>query len=158
MDFGAIEIEIATYLATKIIEDDLVIAPIPEDETEIKPDYGKRNVFVAFAEESPDADGNLGPVEQNTDITFSCLLQGKKIRGANGLHNLAEKVKDTLTGFRPTDCRQLTYAGHKFVNNEAKIFEYVVNFKTQGTRVQIISEEESGPNFKKATYIDQTEN
>jgi hypothetical protein len=158
MDFGEIEIEISEYLAIKILETDVVFAPIPEEETEVRPGYGKRNAFVAFALEDADADTNMGPVEQNTDITFSVLLQGKLLRGATGLYKLAEQVKDVLNGYRPANCRELIYSSHKFVRNDNKIFEYIVNFKTQGTRVQDITEDTTGPEFKDATYIYSPEN
>lgn len=154
MDFGTAEIEITTYLAGKIIDPNVTVVPIPEVETEIKPGFGKKNVIVAFASEEADPDENLGPVVQNTGITFSILLQGKLLRGSDGLYKLAEDIKKFLTGFKPTDLRELTYVNHRFVANEDKVFKYVLDFKTQGVRVQDITEDTTGPAFKDVQYID----
>lgn len=153
MDFGAIEIEIAAFLNTKIVAADIEIIPIPEEDVEIKPAYGKRKVIVAFASEEADPDENTSVVSQDVNITFSILLQGKLLRGDAGVYPLAEAVKLALTGFTPTDCRKLTYSSHRFVKNENKIFEYVLDFKTISTRVEDADDETSNVLFKSATYI-----
>lgn len=154
MDFGSIEEQIAGQLITVINDETINIIPVPEDEQEILPSFGKRQIIVAFSSEDADADENTSVVIQNTHVTFAVLLQGKKLRGDTGLYELAEAVKLALTGFIPTDCRELTYDSHKFVKNEKKVFEYLLNFKTQGTRVQNISEDTVGAGaFQGATYI-----
>ena len=158
MDFGATEEEIADFLQTKIVDSDVNIIPIPETDTDVEPKYGKRQIIVAFASETADEDENTSVVSQDVNITFSVLLQGKKLRGPDGLYPLAEQVKNSLTGFTPSDCRKLTYSSHRFVKNDNKIFEYVLDFKTISTRVECVNEETSPYVFKQATYIEGGEN
>lgn len=154
MNFETVENDIVTKLGTIITDPNITIIPVPEEDTEILPGYGKRQIIVAFASEEADADENTSVVIQNTHITFSLLLQGKKLRGDSGLYPLAEVVKATLAGFKPTDCRELTYAAHRFLKNDKKVFEYVLDFKTQCTRVQDITEE-TAPPFVDAVFIEQ---
>ena len=153
MDFGAVEQQIATHLLTKITDADIDIVAIPEEDIEVAPRFGRRKIIVAFISEESDPDENISIVSQDVNITFAVLLQGKLLRGENGLYPLAERVKKALIGFTPNDCRKLTYSSHKFVKNENKIFEYVLDFKTISTRVEDISDETSTALFKQATYI-----
>lgn len=153
MDFGAIETQISDYLNTKIVDANINIIPIPEDDVEIQPGFGKRQIIVAFSSEEADPDENTSVVLQDVTITFSILLQGKLLRGETGLYPLAENVKKALIGFIPTDCRKLTYSNHRFVKNDKKIFEYVLDFKTISTRVEDVSDETSNNLFKGATFI-----
>jgi hypothetical protein len=153
MDFEIVENDIVARLQAKIVQDNLTIIPIPEDETEILPVFGQRQIIVAFANEEADADENTSIVTQNTHNTFSVLLQGKKLRGVTGLYPLAELVKAALIGFKPTDCRELIYSNHRFVKNDKKVFEYVLDFKTEGTRVQVV-DDESFPPLVDVNYIE----
>ena len=154
MNIETTEDDIVTRLQVKLsAETDVTVLAIPEDDVEIQPDFGKRKIIVAFASEEAQPDGNTSVVAQDTDITFSVLLQGKLLRGDTGLYNLAAKVKLALVGFRPTDCQQLTYSSFKFVRNDKKIFEYLLDFKTVGVVVED-TEEASGPPFVDVTYID----
>ncbi len=152
IDFGAIEVQIATHLQTKITDNDVDIVAVPEEDTQIAPAFGKRKIIVAFASEDAEPDENIGPVVQDVTITFSVLLLGKLLRGEKGLYPLAEAVKKTLTGFVPNDCRKLTYAGHKFVKNEEKVFQYVLDFKTISTRVEDTEDETSEDLFQSAVF------
>ena len=146
MDFETAEDDIVTQLQLKITDPNINIIPIPEEETEILPAFGKRQIIVAFASEETDPDENTSVIIQNAHVTFSVLLQGKKLRGDTGLYPLAKLVKIALTGFIPTDCRELTYVSHRFVKNDKKVFEYVIDFKTQVTYVQDV-DEATGPPF-----------
>jgi len=153
MDFGAIEQQITDHLLTKITDADVDIIPVPEEDTEVAPRFAKRKIIVAFASEEAEPDENINTVVQDVNITFAVLLQGKLLRGEKGLYPLAERVKKALIGFTPDDCLKLTYSAHKFVKNENKIFEYVLDFKTISTRVEDIDDETSPNAFKQADFI-----
>lgn len=155
MDFEQVENDIVNRLKVSITDDDLNIIPIPEIEQEILPAFGKRQIIVAFSSEDSDPDQGLSFVQQETTITFSILLQGKLLRGDKGLYKLAERVKNSLMGFYPTDCQSLTYANHKFVKNDNKVFEYILDFKTIGVRVADTSEDQPIGILNSVTYQEQ---
>jgi hypothetical protein len=152
MDFGAIEQEIVDHLRAKITDQSLSIIVIPEDEVEILPPAGKSQIIVAFSGEDSESGSNLSYDVQDTSIVFSLLLQGKRLRGNGGLYPLAETVKSKMIGFTPSDCRTMSYSSHKFVKNDKKIFEYVLDFKTETTRVSTVEEPEVNGQFKEVTY------
>lgn len=152
MDFGAIEQEIVDHLKAKLPNDRLSIIAIPEDEVEILPPPGKSQIIVAFSGEDSEPGSNLSFDAQDTSIVFSILLQGKRLRGVGGLYSLAELIKSKMLGFVPSDCRSMSYSSHKFVKNDKKIFEYVLDFKTETTRVSNVEEPEANGQFKEVTY------
>jgi hypothetical protein len=152
MDFGAIEQEIVDHLKAKLSMINLSIIAIPEDEVEVLPPPGKSQIIVAFSSEDSESGTNLSYDVQDTSIVFSILIQGKRLRGSDGLYSLAEAIKSKMIGFVPSDCRSMSYSSHKFVKNDKKIFEYVLDFKTETTRVSTVEEPEANGQIKEVTY------
>lgn len=153
MDYGAIEDEIVAFLTTRLADDTLEIIAMPETEAEFPKSYNKRRLIVAFNGEDANPNQNLYATVHNTAISFAISVQGKFLRGVNGVYKLAEDVKQTLIGFRPANVTQLEYVSHKFMRNDKDIFEYVIDFKTEGTRIQNIPDETGDP-FKYLTLTD----
>lgn len=155
MDYENAENDIVNQLKAKLTDDidsDVTIIAIPEDEREILPDTFKRQIIVAFASEEAQGDNNLSIVQQDTSITFSLLIQGKRLKGLKGLYALAAKIKLAIIGFKPTDCQPLSYGSFKFLKMENGIFEYMIDLKTVGIVVEDATEL-TGPPFKYATFI-----
>lgn len=152
MDFGVVEVEIAEYLIEKINDNSVNIIPIPEKEGEILPPPGKRQIIVAFAMEDSDPNNNVSFIQQDSNVTFTILLQGKLLRGETGLYKLAERVKSALQGFTPTDGREMSFINHKFIKNEKGVFEYALDFKTETTRVADKMEPAAGATLTQTTF------
>ena len=147
MNFEEAELEISEFLSGKINEQNVEVVPLPEVEKDFEKAWGKLKVIVAFASEDADVNSfTTSGVYQDVTITFSILIQGKSLRGPNGLYQLAEKIKRVLVGYQPKDGDAMTYGGHKFLDRNNGVFEYGLDFKTRSVRMQNF-EEETGPPF-----------
>ncbi|MBO9674420.1 MAG: hypothetical protein J7577_13310 [Sphingobacteriaceae bacterium] len=156
MDIGAVEVEIVEFLRSKlndpeygINDPNTFVEPLPEAEIEFEKAWGKRKIFVGFNEEM--ASPNIKSIDmsyQESNYTFSFLIQSNLLRGDKGIYQLAEFIKAFMLGFKPVNSEKFIYSGFRFVQKVKNVFEYSLDFSTKGIVTQTqFSSEQIGGNF-----------
>lgn len=140
MDFRALEINIASFLSSKIGNPKVEVIEIPENESDFKKIFGKEMIVVAFSDEEPDANiKSTSAVYQNTEVTFAFLIQTKSLRGTTdklGVYELHKLIKKYMVGYQPENGSPFRYAGFKMQDKVDDVFQYAVYFKTKGFSIQ----------------------
>jgi len=135
MNIDQAEVQLAAYLAGKVNSLNIDAVPIPETQAEFEKPVTRDLVTVMFVSEKADPNNALGTVAQRVTVQFGFMVQGRKLRGPNGVHQLADIVKRCMTGYRLPDAEQMYYVGHDFVNFKDNEWEHRVLFECKSMRV-----------------------
>lgn len=148
MDYGLVEDEITEYLKGRL--PDTSVIPLPEKESDFRYNSGNR-IIVAFSGESAAAPQSTSQYSQHLTVTFALLVESRLLRGPNGLYALSEKVKQSMIGYKPSNCDAFYYMKQEFQDNEKDTFRHVLEFQTKTMRVQEY-EEPNTPLLRSINY------
>lgn len=151
--FEQAENEIVTQLQTKLGNVVEVIA-LPENDADYKRSLTKPKITVAYSESSFDPSTSTAQVSQKEKPSFLCNIRYQKLRGAGGLYETIQKVKEALVGFKPSNGDRLQLNKVEFDDrDEYQNFSYNITFTTQKMNVQVLQDEETSTNLLKTVIL-----
>lgn len=134
MNIDQAEVQLATYLAGKVNPLNIDSVPLPETQSEFERAMERDRVTAMFVSEKADPNQALGTVSQHVTVQFGFAVQSRKLRGSNGVHQLAEIVKRCMSGYRLPDADTMYYVGHDFVSFNDNEWEHRVLFECKTMR------------------------
>lgn len=78
----------------------------------------------------------LSFVSQSNKKEFSITVVTRNLRENEGAYEYIDKVKETLTGFKPYECSELIPTKDFFISENSGIWQYGINFTTTALNIQ----------------------
>lgn len=78
----------------------------------------------------------LSFVSQSNKKEFSITVVTRNLRENEGAYEYIDKVKETLTGFKPYECSELMPTKDFFISENGGIWQYGINFTTTALNIQ----------------------
>lgn len=78
----------------------------------------------------------LSFVSQSNKKEFSITVVTRNLRENEGAYEYIDKVKETLTGFKPYECSELIPTKDFFISENGGIWQYGINFTTTALNIQ----------------------
>ena len=78
----------------------------------------------------------LSFVSQSNKKEFSITVVTRNLRENEGAYEYIDKVKETLTGFKPYECSELIPTKDFFISENGGIWQYGINFTLNTTNIQ----------------------
>lgn len=117
MFFELRENDIVAQIQTGTTDAGYVIDAMPEDQSQFKDIVNKTNISVCYQNSKWDLPNSTSAIMQSERETYGILIRSMRRKGANGIYEAIELVKQTLLGFKLNGCV------HGFVFGEFTIQE-----------------------------------
>jgi hypothetical protein len=146
--------------AYEILEDDVVtrLAPLAAAGVEVlsmpetieaysKPPLDKGRVIVSYiGSDFDDSRGlpkvmDVGATVQEEIIRLELTITSRKLRGANGIHDLRARIQARLLGYRPTHYDKLRLKAFNYFAFTESVWAYKLSFTCVGMVVEQPDEE-----------------
>ena len=137
MKYEIVEEAIRTKIASVATQADVVV--LPEVDEDYQRAVDKPRVTVSYAGSDFGTMGGNNKVETRSfaalvvhaeEGMFQCVLQARKLRGADGIYKLINDVLKAVVGFAPDDCEKIRVAKFGLVEREAQVFSYALHLVT----------------------------
>lgn len=79
-------------------------------------------------------------VVQNRDVDFDIAVVMRHLTGHDGIYEMLDRVRESLTGYQPIGCSKMYPVSEKFVSEENGIWQYAVSLRTRTQHVQKFKE------------------
>lgn len=137
MNYEVAETEIVSKLLSNMdINNCCDVVPLPDDIANYKTPTVKGLITVVFISEKFESNQSVGQVSQHSTATFNISIQARRLRGAKGVYAISEMVKQSLLGFRPSDCGALVLGDHDFAGYQNDVWEHTLTFACRTLRNQ----------------------
>jgi len=146
MNYSELEDSIVTRLSP-FATAGVTVTRLPENEAERQRALPQKARFTVIYSGSEYEASSSSSVNRNQEKIFvSVLIESSVLRGTIGIYNLISVLKKALSGFQPTNCRQLELVKHHSMSGDDLVkrdnmWEYLVVFQTNTIHVEDYTED-----------------
>lgn len=125
------------------------VLSLPEQDADYTKPFAKGRVTVGYKSSLYNDDGFNGrpmvystaEIVQKETAIVEILIQGRNLRGANGVHWLKDAVTKQIIGWKTTDFNRIYSQEYRFVEHADGIWTYALTLFCQGLQVQHVDQE-----------------
>ncbi|MDR1311106.1 MAG: Gp37 family protein [Burkholderiaceae bacterium] len=88
---------------------------------------------------------DTGFVVQPRTVRLSVTVVLRQLNGADGAIAILDQVRLALVGFCPPSCRKLRAVEENFLDEDAGIWQFAVDFSTETVQVEYVPQENNEP-------------
>ena len=138
MNIQLIENSITERLKDKFPE--LHVQGFPDKPAEFRLLHPKGAILVHYQGGNYSESKSLGCLYQDKKLEFSISVVMKHLRTHEGAYEYLDKVRETLTGYKPENCSKMIPIKEEFLTEDNGIWQYSINFATTTPVIENIEE------------------
>ncbi len=134
MSIRAIENSIVMRLKTVFPE--VLVQGFPDKPSEFILLHPVGALLVHYQGSNYTNSNSFSSIIQDNKKEFSITIVTRNLRDNEGAYEYIDKVKETLTGFKPYECSELMPTKDFFISENSGIWQYGINFATTVLNIQ----------------------
>lgn len=136
MFFEQFENDIKNRLVAKV-GTGIDVEVLPEKQSDFATPFSKTKVSVCYKMSDYEKPKSTHHVVQQEDMQAELVIQGRNLRGVNGVYDAFNKVRLAIIGFKPTHCGLIYGVSFKFEERTEGIWTYVFTIAARSEMVML---------------------
>lgn len=128
MDFEALENEVIDQL-DDLANDKIEVIPMPESEADFARSFEDARITVAFNGLKSGDPVTMREVAQDDRYTLAIVVQGRKLRGPDGVYDLYKRIRLKIAGFSCSGCDPFISRSFDLISDENDLFTWLALFE-----------------------------
>jgi hypothetical protein len=134
---------------------DLMVELFPENPAQYRLNHPRGAVLVAFGKSTFGGSQAVDAMFQERNVVIALTLVFRQLNGKDGAVGYLDRIRDTLTGWRPPHCDQACRpVSERFIGHLQGVWQYGLDIATRATQLQAMAPS-SGPLLTQTLYEEQ---